>query len=315
MKLELAVQAFAEHLSSERRVSPNTLSAYLSDLEQLRNFLTHTMKIEAPRVDTLGKATLRAWLAELARARGKRTIARKVAALRSFFRFLQRTGRIRHNPVATLRSPKLERKLPEFLGVDAAAQLMTGPDTAQRDAFRAARDRAMLELLYGSGLRVGELRALDLSSIDLGNNELRVLGKGRKERIVPIGSLARAALDAYLGERARLVAEKPRADAHALLLGKSGKRLSVRMLQKLVGRYGRLALGRPGVHPHALRHSAATHMLEGGANLRAIQEFLGHSSLATTQLYTHVSFDQLLGVYDAAHPLATQAGLAKASGQ
>jgi integrase/recombinase XerC len=308
MDLDLAVAAFAEHLRSERRSSSNTLSSYLSDLAQLRQFVADEDSGAAPEVEALSKSVLRAWLAQLARSRGKRTIARKVAALRSFFRFLQRTGRVPHNPTATLRSPKLERKLPEFLGVDAAAQLMTAPDLAKRDAFRTARDRTLLELLYGSGLRVSELRALDVASIDLRLGEIRVCGKGNKERIVPLGRLAREALDTYLEERIRFVLAKPRSDSAALLLGKSGRRLSVRMIQRLVGSYGALALGRADVHPHALRHSAATHMLEGGANLRAIQEFLGHSSLGTTQLYTHASFDQLLGVYDAAHPLAKLAG-------
>jgi len=211
---------------------------------------------------------------------------------------------------ATLASPKSRRKLPRFLAPEAAAEVMSAPlQQARGREVCHLRDALALELLYGSGLRVSELATLDLGQISNSECELRVLGKGRKERVVPLGSKALTALEMYLPRRAELA--HPRTgglDSEALLLGQLGKRLSVRWLQTLVQRYGALGAGRSDLHPHALRHSCATHMLEGGADLRAIQEMLGHSSLSTTQRYTHVSLDQLLAVYDRAHPLAQSPG-------
>jgi integrase/recombinase XerC len=196
------------------------------------------------------------------------------------------------------------------LAAEQAAEVMSAPLAQKRGReIEHLRDALALELLYGSGLRVSELASLDLEQIALEAAEVRVLGKGRKERIVPLGSKALLALDAYLPRRAELGHPKTRAlDPKALLLSRLGKRLGVRWLQALVKRYGALGTGRADLHPHALRHSCATHMLEGGADLRAIQEMLGHSSLSTTQRYTHVSLDQLLAVYDRAHPLANGQG-------
>jgi integrase/recombinase XerC len=301
VQLSAAVTAFCEQLSGERRVSANTLRAYRSDLAQLQAFARDKLGREGSIAD-VDKFLLRGFLAELACSRGSRSIARKVACLRTFFRFLQRSGHDR-NPAALLRSPKVGRQLPKFLGASAAAEVMEAAST-RSEPWLAARDAAMLELLYGSALRVSELCSLDLAALDLRAGELRALGKGKKERIVPVGQPARDALERYLPRRAEHLGPHAEAARGALFVNKDGGRLSVRMVQKLVARYGQLGAGRPDLHPHALRHSAATHMLEGGANLRAIQEFLGHSSLSTTQTYTHVSFDQLLGEYDAAHPLA-----------
>jgi len=308
-ELGRALCRFREYLSSERRASPHTVSAYLRDLESLAHFV-RTRNAGAANLSSLDKFLLRAWLGELAKGVAPPTVARKISSVRALCEYLLRTGELRQNPSATLASPKLRRKLPRFLGPEAAAEVMNAPLSQTRGREVAhLRDAVALELLYGSGLRVNELAMLDLAQISLAEAELRVLGKGRKERIVPLGSKALAALDAYLPRRVELAHPRTGAyDPEALLLGQLGKRLSARWLQALVQRYGALGAGRTDLHPHALRHSCATHMLEGGADLRAIQEMLGHSSLSTTQRYTHVSLDQLLAVYDRAHPLAQSEG-------
>ncbi|HEY0467755.1 MAG TPA: tyrosine recombinase XerC [Polyangiaceae bacterium] len=306
-ELGRALCRFREHLAGERRASPHTVSAYLRDLESLASFVRARQGERGPvNLSVLDKFTLRAWLGEVSKTVAPPTIARKISSVRALCEFLLRTGELRQNPSATLASPKTRRKLPRFLAPEAAAEVMSAPllQASGREVCHL-RDALSLELLYGSGLRVSELAQLDLGQISSAEAEVRVLGKGRKERIVPLGSKALAALEAYLARRAELAHPRTGAlDANALLLGQLGKRLSVRWLQALVQRYGALGAGRSDLHPHALRHSCATHMLEGGADLRAIQEMLGHSSLSTTQRYTHVSLDQLLAVYDRAHPMA-----------
>jgi integrase/recombinase XerC len=225
--------------------------------------------------------------------------------VRAFFAWLEREGHTRDNPSALLKSPKLRKKLPKFLSADQAGEVMEAPLSAGGSEPERLRDAALLEMLYGSGLRVSELVGLDLDHLALEREEVRVLGKGKKERVVPIGSKARAALGAYLERRPELCHPRTRRqDARSLFLGRRGTRLGVRRIQALVQRYGALGAGRGDLHPHALRHSCATHLLEGGADLRAIQELLGHTSLSTTQRYTHVSLDQLVAVYDRAHPMA-----------
>lgn len=297
---ERALERFERHLADERRMSPHTVSAYVRDLRAFAAFARERLgtKLSVERVD---RALLRVYLGTLAESRSPVTIARKLASLRAFFAYLERHAGLRKNPAALLASPRLRRKLPKFLNAEAAAEVMQAPAASSADPERA-RDTALLELLYGCGLRVSELVGLDLEHVALGARELRVLGKGRKERIVPLGSKALAALNQCIEQRAQLL--NGTRDSGALFLSRRGRRLSVRWVQTLVRRYGILGAGRPDLHPHALRHSCATHMLEGGADLRAIQELLGHSSLSTTQRYTHVSMDQLLSVYDRAHPLA-----------
>jgi integrase/recombinase XerC len=311
-----AIRAFTEHLSGERRASPHTVDAYRRDLDQLKAFLGKRLGRPAALADVT-KLTLRAWLGDLARSRSAGSVARKLAAVRTFYRYLEREGRVRQNPVALIASPKVRRKLPAFLGVDAAAEVMRAPatDRAPSEAEQL-RDTLILELLYGSGLRVSELVGLDLSHVSMNEEQMRVLGKGKKERLVPLGSKALEALRAYLPRRSELRHPKTGfADARALLVGRRGRRLGVRRVQTLVRRYGALGAGRSDLHPHALRHSCATHMLEGGADLRAIQELLGHASLSTTQRYTHLSLDQLLRVYDKSHPLARRRGPAAGGGK
>jgi integrase/recombinase XerC len=301
--LLLAIRRFVGHLANERRASRHTVLAYERDLLALAAFAHERLgPIVAP--EQLDRGILRAFLGRLAESCAPSSIARKLSSYRAFFAYLERSGGLRKNPAALLASPKLRRKLPRFLDAETAAEVMAAPREAeQAERAESHRDSALLELLYGSGLRVSELSQLDIADLELSSHEVRVLGKGGKERIVPLGSKAEAALREYLARRDQL-SPAPPSDVSALFLSRRGRRLSVRWIQRLVQRYGVLGAGRPDLHPHALRHSCATHMLEGGADLRAIQEMLGHSSLATTQRYTHVSMDQLLAVYDRAHPLA-----------
>jgi integrase/recombinase XerC len=275
----------------------------------------------------VGKLELRAWLAELTREHGTSTIARKLASVRASFRHSTRTDPSRENPTEGLATPRVRRPLPLVLGTDAAAHVMEAPSerhpararraASERDASdsaisndeveraRSCRDQLILELLYGCGLRVHELASLDRDALQLEAGTLAVLGKGRKERRVPVGRACQRAHDEYLARRPLLCHPKTGAqDPRALLLGRHGRRLGIRQIQNLVRRYGALGAGRGDLHPHALRHTCATHMLEGGADLRVIQEFLGHQSLSTTQRYTHVSVERLLAVYDRSHPLA-----------
>jgi integrase/recombinase XerC len=312
--LQRHVADFVAHLHGERRASVHTLDAYQRDLRQLDAFLEKRLG-HPPALAEVGKLELRAWLAELTKANStSSTIARKLASIRSFFKFLSRAEPSRDNPAEGLATPRVKRPLPLVLSTDATAQVIDAPERLRRDASKADagaeearlyRDRLILELLYGCGLRVHELAALDKDALQLTEDTLSVLGKGRKERIVPVGRLCRQAHEEYLRCRPMLCHPKTGAqDQRALLLGRHGQRLGVRQVQHLVRQYGALGVGRADLHPHALRHMCATHMLEGGADLRVIQEFLGHQSLSTTQRYTHLSVEQLLRVYDRSHPLA-----------
>lgn len=297
-----AIERFALHLAQERRASVHTASAYRRDLEQLADFCESLGEGKEPCVRDLDTFVLRKWLGQLARTATPSTISRKMAAVRALGRWLVARSELSKNPAADLSSPKVSRPLPTFVSPDAAKEVILTPTESKPAGLR---DRAMLEVLYGSGLRVSELASLDLDSIDLIERTIRVLGKGNKERVVPLGSHAVLALREYLEARSSLRHPKTlEQDPRALFLSERGARIGVRRIQALVHRYGQLGAGRADLHPHALRHSCATHMLEGGADLRAIQEMLGHASLATTQRYTHVSLGQLMKVYDKAHPLA-----------
>lgn len=305
LELVVAIARFAEYLEHERRSSRNTVLAYRRDLTGLGEFLAERLQ-RAPLLDDVSRLTLRAWLGTIGEGLAPASIARKLSSVRALYVFLGRSGEARENPAALLQSPKLSRGLPLVLRPEAAAEVIDAAAEAPlASEVERLRDRTLLELLYGSGLRVSELFALDIEAVDVRAAEVRVLGKGRKERIVPLSGKALEALAAYLPRRSELRHPKTGYfEPQALLLTARGKRLGVRRIQALVQRYGALGAGRPDLHPHALRHSCATHLLEGGADLRVIQELLGHSSLATTQRYTHVSLDQLLTVYDKAHPLA-----------
>jgi integrase/recombinase XerC len=291
------------HLAEERRASPHTVAAYRRDLDQLAAFLADRRPGAGPR--DLDVIVLRGFLGQLARTVAPASVARKIAAVRAFLRFLEQRGEVDKNAAMELSLPKVRRPLPTFLNVDAAAEVMTTPDASTPEGLR---DRALLETLYGAGLRVSELCGLDRDDVETRGEDLgsvRVLGKGGKERVVPLGRAAVAALRAYLDRRQELRDPKSGAlDPRALFVSRRGVRLGARRVQHLVHRYGALGAGRADLHPHALRHTCATHLLDGGADLRTIQKVLGHARLSTTQRYTHVSVDHLMKVYDAAHPLA-----------
>ena len=304
--LRVCIERFVEHLRYEQRSSAHTVAAYQRDLLQLEVFLGERLGRGADPGD-VDKVALRAWLAELSREITSTSLARKLASVRALLRYLERRGVVRANVAAAMKTPKVRRKMPLFLNADAAARVVEAPLQGETPASapERLRDAALLELLYGSGVRVSELVHLDLEHVRLREGTMRVLGKGQKERIVPIGGPARAALHAYLERRGELAHPKTGfLDPRALLVSRRGARLGVRRVQELVQRYGVLGSGRGDLHPHALRHSCATHMLEAGADLRAIQDLLGHSSVVTTQRYTHLSMQQLSQVYDRAHPLA-----------
>lgn len=301
MDLSQQLVAFEQYLVSERRLAKLTCETYMRDLHALAEHLARDARPLA--AEQLDVRDLRRFLAEFGPLEPA-TLIRKTAALRSFYRFLVRRGLVEKNPASALKTPKLRRKLPHFLAVEKAAEAVEMPTQVGTEP-RHIRDRAMLELLYGSGIRVSELVGLNVHDIDLREGSARVLGKGAKERIVPLGQKTREALAAYIAERSRLHAKKHAGqDGSALFLGIKGRRIGVRQVQHLVKAYGGLATGTGDLHPHSLRHSCATHLLDAGADLRSIQELLGHASLSTTQRYTHVSMDHLQAVYTKAHPLA-----------
>jgi integrase/recombinase XerC len=291
------IERYMHHLRAERHASPHTLRSYRTDLDELRAFLAG--KDPRARDAAIGKISiddLRAFAATKLRAARRSTVSRKVAAIRGFFSFLATSGRIRRNPATELVAPKIEKRLPVFLPIDDTERLLNGMTAG--DAW-AERDRAILETLYSSGLRVSELVGLDWQHVDFENECVRVFGKGRKERIVPIGEVA---LDALRSFRKRL--RENGIERSAVFVNRRGGRLTTRSVARFVKRYA-LRSGTPvAASPHSLRHSFATHLLNQGADLRAIQELLGHSSLSTTQRYTHVNLDHLMKAYDDAHPRA-----------
>ncbi len=290
-----AVAAFLRHLQVERHVSPHTLRAYASDLEQFYDHLRDELRREPLPVDA-DHLVIRAFLARLHRGGIKKVSAsRKLAALRTFFRYLCREGLLERNPARLLASPRVERRIPEHLDEREAAAVVE----VAGDAPAARRARALLEVLYATGIRCAELTGLDLEDVDSSERVLRVLGKGGKERIVPFGSRAQDALAAWFEVRARLAPRGP-----AVFVNLRGGRLSDRSVRAILNHAVRAAAIERRVSPHTLRHSFATHLLERGADLRAIQELLGHASLSTTQRYTHVNARHLLEVYQRTHPRA-----------
>ncbi len=294
------IAAFLTWLTVERGYSPHTVSAYKRDLEE---FAAHIgFKINVQDIDT---SLVRAHIYSLHRRNRSSTVARKLSSLRSFFKFLQRRSLVSDNPVAALAMPKQDRSLPVFLSVDEVFSLLSAPD--EQDRF-PARDRAVLECLYSSGIRVSELVGLDMQHVDMAANLIRVMGKGSKERIVPIGSVAVEAVRIYLEERLNIIIACSKrgklAKDEAVFLNSRGGRLTTRSVERLVQFYAARAGIVLRVTPHALRHSFATHLLEMGADLRSVQELLGHASLSTTQKYTHLNIDHLMEVYDRAHPTA-----------
>lgn len=285
---------FLTYLRNERNVSPHTLRGYLSDLEQLSAFLGNK---ELSAVD---HQTLRRFIAHLMQGEVKKSsIARKLSAIRSFFRYLNREGILTSNPARLVATPRREHRLPAVLTADDAIRLMESPKAKKpADHDTMLRDRAVLETLYSTGIRASELIGMNREDIDRHDSLIRIRGKGRRERIVPVGSKALDAIDAYLGCLAGS------SDITAVFLGPSGKRLTARTVQRILENHRKQLGLLQKASPHTLRHSFATHLLESGADLRAIQELLGHASLSTTQRYTHVNLDSLMEVYDKAHPKA-----------
>jgi len=296
---------FLDYLTYERNVSSNTVTAYRNDLESFVDFLTKDYIVtsrEALDLAAVDHVAVRAWLAHLARRRLSRSsMARHLSALRSFYRFLQREGVVARNPARAVATPKKEKKLPVVLQTDDIAILFDEPDL---DSPLGRRDRAWLELLYASGLRISELVAIDLDDIELRARLVKVFGKGAKERIVPFGKKAEEAIRIWLSDRATLVSNDD--EEHPLFVNSRGGRITARSVRRLFDRYLKRASLRAGASPHTLRHSFATHLLNSGADLRAIQELLGHVSLSTTQKYTHLHDWKLIETYRKAHPRASK---------
>jgi integrase/recombinase XerC len=325
------IEKYLTYLQFQKNASPHTVRNYRSDLEQFYQYLTLTPEGKPrpePGLEQIDNLTIREFLGVLYKHRNRKTsVTRKLASLRSFMNFLLAQQAIRTNPARIVASPRLEKRLPEYLMIDAVASLVEAPETS---THLGKRDRAILELLYATGLRVSELVGMDVGDIDLGEGLVRVLGKGRKERMVPFGDKARDALEDYLRARPQLLNRIPalsaipqrresrvrqkrpaarrvtssQTEADAVFLNSRGGRLTTRSVANIVDRYVARLAQRMKVHPHTLRHTFATHMLSAGADLRSIQELLGHESLSTTQRYTHVSTEQLVRIYQACHPRA-----------
>jgi integrase/recombinase XerC len=315
MNLTLAgwIDKYLAYLRYQRNASEHTLRSYASDLQQFLHHLTHTPEGDdrpEPALEQIDNLTIREFLGRLhQRGNKKSSTARRLAAIRSFLKYLSVEGAIAANPAKLVASPRQEKRLPDFLALDAVSALVEAPDTS---TAAGKRDRAMLELLYGTGIRASELVGLDLGDLDLQEQLVRVLGKGRKERIVPFGRKAGEALADYLQARLELAGRELRGSAaEAVFLNVRGGRLTARSLGNVVNKHVRRLAQRMKVHPHTLRHTFATHMLNAGADLRSIQEMLGHESLSTTQKYTHVSIEQLVRVYQSAHPRAKKSAQPK----
>lgn len=294
------ISIFIDHLRYERNLSAHTLHGYRVDLEQFREFLLEADKRdEFPR--SVSRLAVRNYLAWLSGAGYNRSsMARKLAAVRTFYRFAERIGAVTGNPTLGLKTPKVGHRLPRFLGVQEVERLLAAP---KGTSAAALRDRAILETLYGGGLRVSELVDLDEPDLRLADCAVLVRGKGRKERICPIGRAAASAIVAYLVRKHRL-SQRKRHDSSALFLNKNGTRLSVRSVHRVVTKYVRITGLKVEASPHTLRHSFATHMLDRGADLRAVQELLGHENIATTQIYTHLTTERLREIYNRSHPRA-----------
>ena len=300
--MEGTIKGFIKYLSFERNVSPYTLKNYLSDLKQFGEFLGKVLKKDSLSVEDIHKIdhiTIRAFLSNLCdRGISKSSLARKISALRTFFNYLCRDSGMMSNPGKMVSTPKKDRKLPRFLSVDEMDRLLKSP--AGTDVL-SVRDKAILETFYSSGLRIGEIVSINIEDINFAERLIRVKGKGRKERIVPVGSKAVEAIKEYL----KASSETRDAESHnsgpPLFLNKNGKRITTRSVHRIVEKYKKLS-GLWDMTPHSIRHSFATHLLDGGADLRSVQEMLGHASLSTTQRYTHVSMDKLIEIYDKSHP-------------
>jgi integrase/recombinase XerC len=290
---------FLATLHVERRLSPHTASAYERDLHALAAWCDSQ---QIPGWSTLDTQHIRMFAAACHRGGlSPRSIQRRLSAIRSFAEWLIGAGELTMNPAVDVRAPKAAKRLPHTMDVDQMSRLLSdAPKDGAADPTLDARDHAIMELLYSSGLRLAELIGLDLLDIDLNDRTVRVVGKGSKERIVPVGKQAVTALQIWLGERAKLAAM----DSSALFVGRNGERLTPRAVQLRVARWAKRQGVGVHVHPHLFRHSFATHLLESSQNLRGVQELLGHANISTTQVYTHLDFQHLARIYDQAHPRA-----------
>lgn len=294
------LSSFEDFLSSERNYSKHTLKAYIADIKEFGLVLKDMGLISADNGEIdfahMDETPIRTFISRLYGKNKRVSISRKLASIRTFFEFLIRNGTIKSNPAKLVPTPKGEKRLPTFLTVDEVVKLVETPGS---DNVYESRDRAILELLYSCGLRVSELVGINLNNLDLTSMSVKVLGKGNKERMVPLGSKASAAIKTYLSQRLDL---KP--DDDYLFVNSRGGRLSTRSIDRIIKKYAAISGIPKNISPHVLRHTFATHLLGGGADLRAIQEMLGHKSLSTTQRYTHISIEKIMEIYDKTHPRA-----------
>ncbi len=304
--MQEALNRYVNYLEAERGLSPYTVRNYTMDLignyarGAEKGFFQFLIARQVGSLDEVDKQVMRDYMSWLmSQGVVKSSIARKLSAIRSFYRYLVREQMVSANPLEKASSPKLDRRLPSFLTIEETVRLLEAPD---RTTPQGLRDRALLELLYAAGLRVSELESLNLEQLNMETNEIRVWGKGSKERMVLIGEPAAHALNNYLAHSRPTLLSKQK--ANAVFLNQYGGRLPARRIQKILDKCARKAGLEKKVHPHVLRHTFATHLLDGGADLRVVQELLGHAQLATTQIYTHVSQSQARKIYQSAHPMA-----------
>ncbi len=299
-----AYEEFLRHLKYERAVSPHTLRNYASDLAQFRDYLLGVEKRPDVPLAAVDRLTIREWMSELHGGHKKTSIARKIASLRTFFEFLVREGIVETNPAKLVATPRIERKLPNHLSVEDAVRFIETPDIS---TDLGKRDRAIIEFLYATGLRVSELVSINFADLDMRERLVRVIGKRKKERVVPFHEFAQQALLVYLNDVRPIflnncpVTER---DDQAIFLNYQGTRLTTRSVGRMIDKYIKRCADIHDISPHSLRHSFATHLLDSGADLRDIQELLGHARLSTTQIYTQVSMEKMIEVYDRSHPKA-----------
>lgn len=303
--MKVLIEKYLKYLSVERNASKHTIISYQNDLESFLNFSAELedIRIEEVEVTTITRLTIRLWLGDLSeQGLAKTSIARKVAALRSFFKYCFKRGYIEKNPAHLLVVPKKEQTLPKTATVEDIERMMDAVDT---DTVKGLQDRAILELFYGTGMRLSELTGLNITDVDLKQNQVTVKGKGNKQRIIPLGKTVARILKEFIAKRTELYGDRTDTDARkALFIAAGGQRIYDRIVRYMVEKYLKKTSEVTQKSPHVLRHSFATHMLDNGADIRIIKEFLGHANLAATQVYTHTSIERLKNVYEQAHPRA-----------
>lgn len=303
--MKVLIEKYLKYLSVERNASEHTIISYRNDLETFLKFTADVEQISTDAVDlsSISRLSIRLWLGDLSeQGMAKSTIARKVAALRSFFKYCFKRGHIEKNPAHLLVVPKKDKSLPKTATVEDIERMM---DAVNTETTRGLQNRAILELFYGTGMRLSELTGLNLSDIDLKQNQVTVKGKGNKQRIIPLGKTVSGILKDFIEKRPELYGDRTDADAKkALFIAASGQRIYDRAVGLIVEKYFKMTSEVTQKSPHVLRHSFATHMLDNGADIRIIKEFLGHANLAATQVYTHTSIERLKNVYEQAHPRA-----------